>query len=85
MIQVSSLSGFKLSPGMFKCRGASVCSGDLHPDTILQQDQRLKIEKKAFYEDLHKYHNEYVKDFLVIIFNAAYTLTFTLNSLVTMF
>ncbi|KAF3435324.1 hypothetical protein FNV43_RR22411 [Rhamnella rubrinervis] len=40
--------------------GASVCSGDLHPDTILQQDQRLKIEKKAFYEELHKYHNDMI-------------------------
>ncbi|XP_062105316.1 uncharacterized protein LOC133816970 [Humulus lupulus] len=41
--------------------GASLCSGDLHPDAICQRDQHLKTEKKAYYTELHKYHNNMIE------------------------
>ncbi|XP_058778967.1 uncharacterized protein LOC131652980 [Vicia villosa] len=37
--------------------GASLCSGDLHPDIIVNREQRLKSEKRAYYKQLHNYHN----------------------------
>lgn len=40
--------------------GASLCSGDLHPDAISQKEQCLKTEKKAYYAELHKYHNNMI-------------------------
>ncbi|XP_015893913.3 uncharacterized protein LOC107427998 isoform X2 [Ziziphus jujuba] len=55
------LSGDNLHFGSpFLKWGASVCSGDLHPDTILQQDQCIKAEKKVYYEELRKYHNDMI-------------------------
>ncbi|KAF4397560.1 hypothetical protein G4B88_027300 [Cannabis sativa] len=41
--------------------GASLCSGDLHPDAIRQRDQHLRKEKKAYYAELHKYHNNMIE------------------------
>ncbi|KAH8489383.1 hypothetical protein H0E87_024846 [Populus deltoides] len=36
--------------------GASLCSGNLHPDVVLCQEQHLKADKKAFYSKLQDYH-----------------------------
>lgn len=38
--------------------GASLCSGDLHPDAVLSKEQCLKTNKKAYYLELQKYHND---------------------------
>ncbi|XP_061367766.1 uncharacterized protein LOC133310797 [Gastrolobium bilobum] len=40
--------------------GASLCSGDLHPDTIVNQEQHLKSDKRAYYSQLHDYHNDMI-------------------------
>lgn len=48
--------------GIFAYRGASLCSGHLHPDKVIQEERRLKAEKKAYYSELQDYHNEYVKN-----------------------
>ncbi|CAK7348125.1 unnamed protein product [Dovyalis caffra] len=40
--------------------GASLCSGDLHPDVVLYQEQRLKADKKAYYSELQDYHNDMI-------------------------
>ncbi|KAB5527554.1 hypothetical protein DKX38_021401 [Salix brachista] len=36
--------------------GAALCSGNLHPDVVLCQEQHLKADKKAFYSKLQDYH-----------------------------
>lgn len=41
------------------CRSASLCSGDLHPDTVLKKERLLKANKKAYYSELQNYHCEY--------------------------
>ncbi|XP_052189650.1 uncharacterized protein LOC127799556 isoform X3 [Diospyros lotus] len=38
--------------------GASLCSGNLHPDVILHQEQCFKASKNSYYSELQKYHNE---------------------------
>ena len=48
---------------LYAFRGASLCSGDFHPDAILRREQCLKNDKKTFYNELQMYHNEYVKLF----------------------
>nr|XP_012567445.1 uncharacterized protein LOC101502546 isoform X2 [Cicer arietinum] len=40
--------------------GASVCSGDLHPDIIVDREQHVKSEKRAYYTQLHNYHNNMI-------------------------
>ncbi|CAK8532943.1 unnamed protein product [Lathyrus sativus] len=40
--------------------GASLCSGDLHPDRIVDREQHLKSEKRAYYKQLHNYHNDMI-------------------------
>ncbi|KAI4350427.1 hypothetical protein L6164_004884 [Bauhinia variegata] len=40
--------------------GASLCSGDFHPDTIVSWEQRLKSKKRAYYAELHNYHNDMI-------------------------
>ncbi|XP_010249271.1 PREDICTED: uncharacterized protein LOC104591880 isoform X2 [Nelumbo nucifera] len=42
--------------------GSSLCSGDLHPDAILCQEQNFKTNKKAYYSELQKYHNDIVQN-----------------------
>lgn len=44
----------------YTCRGASLCSGNLHPDAVDSEEQCLRANKKAYYLELQKYHNEYV-------------------------
>ncbi|OMO85553.1 Nuclear factor related to kappa-B-binding protein [Corchorus capsularis] len=41
--------------------GASLCSGHLHPDAVIQEEQRLKAEKKAYYSELQNYHNDIIE------------------------
>ncbi|KAL4363105.1 hypothetical protein GQ457_04G033730 [Hibiscus cannabinus] len=41
--------------------GTSLCSGHLHPDTVIQEEQRLKAEKKAYYSELQEYHNDMIE------------------------
>ncbi|KAK7271071.1 hypothetical protein RJT34_26677 [Clitoria ternatea] len=38
----------------------SLCSGNLHPDMIVDQEQHLRYEKRAYYSQLHNYHNDMV-------------------------
>ncbi|XP_027359523.1 uncharacterized protein LOC113868150 isoform X2 [Abrus precatorius] len=40
--------------------GASLCLGDLHPDVIVDREQHLKSEKRAYYSQLHNYHNDMI-------------------------
>ncbi|KAB2610056.1 hypothetical protein D8674_018088 [Pyrus ussuriensis x Pyrus communis] len=40
--------------------GASLCSGDFHPDAILRREQCLKKDKKTFYNELQMYHNDMI-------------------------
>ncbi|PON50486.1 Nuclear factor related to kappa-B-binding protein [Trema orientale] len=51
---------FWTNKGEIQPQGASLCSGHLHPDAILQQDQCLKTEKKSYYAEVHKYHNNMI-------------------------
>ncbi|XP_048233797.1 uncharacterized protein LOC8273091 isoform X4 [Ricinus communis] len=41
--------------------GASVCSGKLHPDAVVHQEQCIKADKKAYYSEIQNYHNEYAR------------------------
>ncbi|XP_071721666.1 uncharacterized protein [Rutidosis leptorrhynchoides] len=38
-------------------RGVSLCSGDLHPDTVRQHEQGLKAEKNEYYSEIQNYHH----------------------------
>ncbi|XP_073042281.1 uncharacterized protein [Primulina eburnea] len=40
--------------------GASLCFGELHPDSVLHEEQCLKACKKAYYSHLRKYHNDMI-------------------------
>ncbi|TKY46251.1 Nuclear factor related to kappa-B-binding protein [Spatholobus suberectus] len=40
--------------------GASLCSGDLHPDMIVDREQHLKSEKREYYSHIHNYHNDMI-------------------------
>lgn len=40
--------------------GTSVCSGDLHPDIVVGQEQHLKSQKREYYRQLHNYHNDMI-------------------------
>ncbi|XP_022141434.1 uncharacterized protein LOC111011835 [Momordica charantia] len=39
---------------------ASLCSGALHPDAVLQHEQCLRTDKKAYSHELQKYHNNMI-------------------------
>ncbi|KAK7336172.1 hypothetical protein VNO77_16705 [Canavalia gladiata] len=41
--------------------GASLCAGDLHPDMIVNKEQHLRSEKKAYYSQLHNYHKDMIR------------------------
>ncbi|GAV82808.1 hypothetical protein CFOL_v3_26259, partial [Cephalotus follicularis] len=41
--------------------GASLCSGNLHPDRVLHQEQGLKADKEAYYSELQNYHNDVIE------------------------
>ncbi|XWS43940.1 hypothetical protein CRYUN_Cryun15aG0001500 [Craigia yunnanensis] len=41
--------------------GTSLCSGHLHPDAVIQEEQHLKAEKKAYYSELQAYHNDIIE------------------------
>ncbi|KAK2968820.1 hypothetical protein RJ640_028213 [Escallonia rubra] len=40
----------------------SLCSGSLHPDAVLYQEQFFTANKKAYYSELRKYHNNMIED-----------------------
>ncbi|KAI7730694.1 hypothetical protein M8C21_032303 [Ambrosia artemisiifolia] len=44
----------------FQKWGASICSGDYHPDAILRQEQRNKASKVAYYSELQEYHTKMI-------------------------
>ncbi|KAI6677394.1 hypothetical protein NL676_038190 [Syzygium grande] len=44
--------------------GASLQSGNLHPDAVVRHEQHLKAEKKEYYSDLKKYHNDIIGSLL---------------------
>ncbi|KAF5725592.1 hypothetical protein HS088_TW23G00316 [Tripterygium wilfordii] len=41
--------------------GASLCSGNLHPDAVLSQEKCLKADKKAYYLELQRYHHDMIE------------------------
>ncbi|KAL9248909.1 Nuclear factor related to kappa-B-binding protein-like protein [Drosera capensis] len=43
-------------------RGSSLCSGDLHPDAVLHQEQSIRANKKAYYYELQKYHDNMIEN-----------------------
>ncbi|XP_030539551.2 uncharacterized protein LOC115747506 isoform X2 [Rhodamnia argentea] len=57
----SVLSGdnFHFGNPLFKW-GASLQSGNLHPDAVVRREQHLKAEKKEYYSELKKYHNDII-------------------------
>ncbi|KAI5427979.1 uncharacterized protein LOC127126740 isoform X2 [Lathyrus oleraceus] len=40
--------------------GASLCSGELHPDMIVYQEQHLKSDKRAYFSQLRNYHKDMI-------------------------
>ncbi|KAK1272027.1 hypothetical protein QJS04_geneDACA020995 [Acorus gramineus] len=40
--------------------GSSFCSGDLHPDAVLQRERNFKANKRASYLELQQYHTDFV-------------------------
>lgn len=38
--------------------GASVCSGNFHPDKVIYREHCFKAKKKAYYLELQRYHND---------------------------
>ncbi|KNA17348.1 hypothetical protein SOVF_080810 isoform B [Spinacia oleracea] len=42
--------------------GSSLCSGDLHPDTILQHEKSFKTNKKAYYSEIQQYHDNMIRN-----------------------
>ncbi|XP_028115541.1 uncharacterized protein LOC114313006 isoform X5 [Camellia sinensis] len=44
--------------------GDSLCSGNLHPDAVLHQEQCFKTSKKSYYSELKKYHKGMVGNLL---------------------
>ncbi|KAL2922036.1 Nuclear factor related to kappa-B-binding protein [Bienertia sinuspersici] len=42
--------------------GSSLCSGDLHPDAILQHEKFFKANKKAYYSELQQYHDNMIRN-----------------------
>nr|XP_043605953.1 uncharacterized protein LOC122578128 isoform X2 [Erigeron canadensis] len=41
--------------------GASVCSGDCHPDAVRRQEQCNKANKIAYYSELHEHHTKMIR------------------------
>lgn len=41
--------------------GGSLCSGNLHPDAIIHQEQCIKADKKLFYSEIQNYHADMIK------------------------
>ncbi|KAM7277718.1 hypothetical protein ACFE04_004852 [Oxalis oulophora] len=37
--------------------GVSLCSRDLHPDTVVRREQDLKAEKEVYYSEIQNYHH----------------------------
>lgn len=44
----------------FQKWGASVCSGDCHPDAVLRQEQCNKAYRTAYYSELQNYHTKMI-------------------------
>ncbi|XP_068661305.1 uncharacterized protein [Aristolochia californica] len=38
--------------------GASLCSGNLHPDAILHSERKFKSNRRVYYSELQKYHTD---------------------------
>ncbi|KAK7267259.1 hypothetical protein RIF29_19926 [Crotalaria pallida] len=58
--ELLSGSNFHFGNPFFKW-GASLCLGDLHPDVIIDKEQHLKSEKRAYYSQLHNYHQDMIR------------------------
>ncbi|KDP41864.1 hypothetical protein JCGZ_26882 [Jatropha curcas] len=41
--------------------GSSLCSGNLHPDAVVRQEECIKADKKAYYSEIQNYHNDMIK------------------------
>ncbi|XP_042502073.1 uncharacterized protein LOC122079562 [Macadamia integrifolia] len=44
--------------------GASLCSGNLHPDAVLHQEHCFKANKRAYYLELQNYHDNILENLL---------------------
>ncbi|KAJ8451986.1 hypothetical protein Cgig2_016567 [Carnegiea gigantea] len=42
--------------------GARLCSGDLHPDAIVQHEKSFKTNKKEYYSELQQYHDDMIRN-----------------------
>ncbi|GFY85147.1 hypothetical protein Acr_03g0019210 [Actinidia rufa] len=45
--------------------GASLCSGNLHPDVVIHQERCIKTSKKLYFSELQKYHNGMIGNLLM--------------------
>ncbi|KAL3526222.1 hypothetical protein ACH5RR_014594 [Cinchona calisaya] len=45
--------------------GAALCSGKFHPDDVLRREQHIKANKKTYFSELQKYHNDMIEDLLM--------------------
>ncbi|XP_057465766.1 uncharacterized protein LOC130755395 [Actinidia eriantha] len=45
--------------------GASLCSGNLHPDVVIHQERYIKTSKKLYFSELQKYHNGMIGNLLM--------------------
>lgn len=43
------------------CRSSSLCAGNLHPDNVLHLEKQFKLNKRAYYHEINKYHSGYVQ------------------------
>uniref|UniRef100_A0A8R7PL44 Uncharacterized protein n=1 Tax=Triticum urartu TaxID=4572 RepID=A0A8R7PL44_TRIUA len=50
----TSLSSEACSP----TRSSALCCGDLHPDALLNKEQQIRADKKAYHAHLKNYHSE---------------------------
>ncbi|XP_043706300.1 uncharacterized protein LOC122655966 isoform X2 [Telopea speciosissima] len=44
--------------------GATICSGNLHPDAVLHQEHCFKANKRAYHLELQKYHDDILENLL---------------------
>ncbi|XP_027153090.1 uncharacterized protein LOC113753191 isoform X1 [Coffea eugenioides] len=42
--------------------GAALCAGEFHPDDLLQLEQHITANKKAYFSELQKYHNDMIEE-----------------------
>ncbi|KAK6928602.1 hypothetical protein RJ641_007193 [Dillenia turbinata] len=46
----------------WQIRGGQLCSGDLHPDAVIQHEKLFKSNKRAYYSELQSYHTDIIRN-----------------------